>query len=79
MVLGQLPPRKTASSPKTNPNPNPNPNRGAIFLGGEGGGGGQLSGYQIKYQIYHKQFAKKNSTSKKKSIKILLNKKVTTI
>ena len=30
MVLGQLPPRKIASSPKTNPNPNPNPNRGAI-------------------------------------------------
>ena len=27
MVLGQLPPRKIASNPKTNPNPN----RGAIF------------------------------------------------
>ena len=35
-VLGQLPPRKIAHNPKTNPNPspNPNPNWGAIFLGG---------------------------------------------
>ena len=29
-VLGQLPPRKIAPNPKTNPNPN----QGAIFLGG---------------------------------------------
>ena len=29
---GQLPPRKIAPNPRTNPNPNPN--RGAIFLGG---------------------------------------------
>ena len=34
-VLGQLPRRKIAPIPKTNPKPNPNSNRqGAIFLGG---------------------------------------------
>ena len=36
-VLGQLPPRKIAHIPKTNPKPNPNSNRGkggSIFLGG---------------------------------------------
>ena len=33
-VLGQLPPRKIAPNPKTNPNPNPDSNRWAIFLGG---------------------------------------------
>ena len=33
MVLGQLPPRKFAPSPKTNLNSNPNCNWGAIFLG----------------------------------------------
>ena len=34
MVLGQLPPRKIASNPKTSPNPNPNPNQKAISLRG---------------------------------------------
>ena len=34
MVLGQLPPRKIASNPKTSPNPNPNPNQTAISLRG---------------------------------------------
>ena len=33
MVLGQLPPRKIASKPKTNYNPNPTANLGTIFLG----------------------------------------------
>ena len=33
-VLGQLPPKKIAPDPKTNPNPNPNPNVEALFLGG---------------------------------------------
>ena len=34
-VLGQLPPRKIAPNPKTNPKPNPYSNQGeAIFLGG---------------------------------------------
>ena len=35
-VLGELPRRKIAPIPKTNPKPNPNSNRrgGAIFLGG---------------------------------------------
>ena len=32
LVLGQLPPRKIAPNPKTNPNPNPN--MGIIFLRG---------------------------------------------
>ena len=34
MILGQLPPGKTAPQPKPNPKPTPNPNQEAIFLGG---------------------------------------------
>ena len=34
MVLGQLPLRKIAPNPKTNPYPNSNMYREAIFLGG---------------------------------------------
>ena len=34
MVLGQLPPRKIAPNPKTNPKPNANANWGTIFLEG---------------------------------------------
>ena len=33
-ILGQLPPRKIAPNPKTNPKLNPNPNRETIFFGG---------------------------------------------
>ena len=32
--LGQFPPKKIASNPKTKPKPNPNPNQGSTFLGG---------------------------------------------
>ena len=38
-VLGQLPPRRSAANPKTNPNPDSNPYQGGSFPRG------QLSGY----------------------------------